>query len=133
MSKIAARIIVLETRIAADTLALAEAKLALAAESLSADVAAGYAVSFKVGRAETRRTVEGVVLGRGTVKDVDSVRVNVGEGLAAELYTIPVSQLLSISAPEKQPSAIAVALGTAAAGEPEVAGADADLLSEVIG
>lgn len=129
MSKIAARILVLETRIAADTATLNDLRLALAAEALSADVAAGYTVSFKIGRADTRRTVEGVVLGRGVIKDVDSVRVSIGEGLEAELFTVPVSQLLSITAPEKQASEAAVLLGTAAAGTSEVD----DLLASVVG
>lgn len=119
VSKIEARITLLTTRIAADTLALAEAKSQLSAASLVSEVAAGYTVTFKVGRAETRREVTGVVQGRGEVKGVDSVRVQSGEGFDIEVYTIKVAELTSIQAPEAQPSAVAVALGEAAAGQSE--------------
>ncbi len=128
MSKIAASIAVIEARIAADTNKLAELKLALAAEGLVAEVGPNYIVEFKVGRAETRRTVEGVVLGRGAVKEVDSVRVTVGEGLEAELYTVPVGQLLAIRKPSQEE--VAEAVGTLeASGQSE----SDDLLSEING
>lgn len=126
-TKIEARILLLTTRIAADTLALAEAQGQLAAASLVNDVAPGWTVSFKVGRAETRREVSGVVLGRGLVKDVDSVRVSIGEGFDAELFTIKVSDLTGIVAPVAAPSAVAVALGEAAAGQSEADALLADL------
>lgn len=119
VSKIEARITLLTTRIAADTLALAEAQAQLSAASLVSEVAAGYTVTFKVGRAETRREVTGVVQGRGEVKGVDSVRVQSGEGFDLEVYTIKVAELTSIQAPEAKPSDIAVALGEAAAGQSE--------------
>lgn len=119
VSKIEARITLLTTRIAADTLALAEAQSQLSAASLVSEVAAGYTVTFKVGRAETRREVTGVVQGRGEVKGVDSVRVQSGEGFDLEVYTIKVTELTSIQAPEAKPSDIAVALGQAAAGQSE--------------
>lgn len=119
VSKIEARITLLTTRIAADTLALAEAQAQLSAASLVSEVAAGYTVTFKVGRAETRREVTGVVQGRGEVKGVDSVRVQSGEGFDIEVYTIKVAELTSIQAPEAQPSAVAVALGEAAVGQSE--------------
>lgn len=119
VSKIEARITLLTTRIAADTLALAEAQSQLSAASLVSEVAAGYTVTFKVGRAETRREVTGVVQGRGEVKGVDSVRVQSGEGFDLEVYTIKVAELTSIKAPEAQPSEAAVILGNAAAGQSE--------------
>lgn len=119
VSKIEARITLLTTRIAADTLALAEAQAQLSAASLVSEVAAGYTVTFKVGRAETRREVTGVVQGRGEVKGVDSVRVQSGEGFDIEVYTIKVAELTSIQAPEAKPSDIAVALGEAAVGQSE--------------
>lgn len=100
MSKIAAAIATVKDQIAKLQEKLAELVKQEAAEALVAVLGAGYVVSFKVGRAETRREVTGVVLGRGLVKDVDSVRVSVGEGLEAELYTVPVTQLLSIEAPD---------------------------------
>lgn len=129
-TKIEARITLLTTRIAADTLALTELQGQLAAAALINDVAAGWTVKFKVGRAETRREVEGVVLGRGEVKGVDSVRVQIGEGLECELFTIKVAELTGITAPEAAPaSEIAVALGTAAAGQSE---AD-ELLNDLVG
>ena len=129
VSKIEARILLLTTRIAADTVALAEAQSQLSAASLVSEVAAGYTVTFKVGRAETRREVTGIVRGRGVVKDVDSVRAEVGEGFDLEVFTIPVAQLLSITKPEAKPSAVAVALGEAATGQSE---AD-ELLSQLNG
>lgn len=119
VSKIEARILLLTTRIAADTVALAEAQSQLSAASLVSEVAAGYTVTFKVGRAETRREVTGVVQGRGEVKGVDSVRVQSGEGFDLEVYTIKVAELTSITAPVAEPSDIAVALGEAAAGQSE--------------
>lgn len=129
-AKIEARILLLTTRIAADTAALTEAQGQLAAASLVNDVSEGWTVKFKVGRAETRREVEGVVLGRGLVKDVDSVRVSIGSGFDAELFTIKVAELTGISGPAAaEPSELAVALGTAAAGQSE---SDA-LLNEVLG
>lgn len=127
--KIQDRINMLTLRIAADTISLAEAKAQLSAASLVSEVAAGYIVTFKVGRAETRREVTGVVQGRGEVKGVDSVRVQSGEGFDIEVYTIKVAELTSIQAPEAKPSDIAVALGEAAAGQSE---AD-ELLNTVLG
>ena len=99
--KITAQITVLETRIAKDTASLADLKRAQAAAELMADVGQGFTVSFKVGRAETRREVTGVVLGRGEVKGVDSVRVQSGEGFDIELHTIKVAELLTVVAPGK--------------------------------
>lgn len=119
MSKIEAQIATLKTRIAADTIKLAELEKQLGSAALLDAVAAGFTVSFKVGRAETRREVSGLVTGRGLVKDVDSVRVEVGEGFDKELFTIKVSDLLSVSEPVSQPSEAAVLLGTAAAGVSE--------------
>lgn len=118
-SKITAAILVLTTRIDADTLKLAELRQQLAAAEQVNDVAQGWTVTFKVGRAETRREVSGLVLGRGLVKDVDSVRVTIGEGFDAELYTVKVAELTGITAPVSEPSAAAVVLGTAAAGQSE--------------
>lgn len=97
--KITAQITVLETRIAKDTASLADLKRAQAAAALMADVGAGFTVSFKAGRAETRREVTGVVLGRGEVKGVDSVRVQSGEGFDIELHTVKVAELLAVEAP----------------------------------
>lgn len=62
-------------------------------------VAAGFTVSFKVGRAETRRELTGVVLGRGEIKGVDCVRVQTGEGFELEVHTVKVAELLTIAAP----------------------------------
>ena len=118
-AKISARILLLTNRIAADTIALAEAQAQLSAASLVSEVAAGYTVTFKVGRAETRREVTGVVQGRGEVKGVDSVRVQSGEGFDLEVYTIKVAELTSITAPVSEPSEAAVLLGNAAAGQSE--------------
>lgn len=131
--KIEARILLLTNRIAADTIALAEAQAQLSAASLVSEVAAGFTVTFKVGRAETRREVTGVVQGRGEVKGVDSVRVQSGEGFDLEVYTIKVAELTSITAPNADkdladlasdvhavnPSAAAVLLGAAAGGVSE--------------
>ena len=97
--KITAKIETLTARIAADTQTIAELRQQLAAAALVNDVAAGYTVTFKVGRAETRREVEGMVLGRGIVKDVDTVRAQVGEGFETEVFNVKVAELLSIKAP----------------------------------
>ena len=97
--KITAQITVLETRIAKDTASLADLKRAQAAAALMADVGQGFTVTFKAGRAETRREVTGVVLGRGEVKGVDSVRVQSGEGFDIELHTVKVAELLAVEAP----------------------------------
>lgn len=128
MSKFAEAIAKQEAVVAAAQQKLADLIQAAAASLLTADVGPGYTVSFKIGRAETRREVTGIVRGRGVVKDVDSVRAEVGEGFDLEVYTIPVAQLLSIVKPEAA-SEIAVALGTAAAGLSE---AD-ELLSQLNG
>lgn len=113
----------------------AQAKLAdllklAGAAALIDKIAAGWSVSFKVGRAETRREVTGVVRGRGLVKDVDSVRVEVGEGFDLEVFTIKVAELTGITEPAAEPaSELAVVLGTTAAGVSE---ADA-LLNDLVG
>lgn len=129
MSKFAEAIAKQEGIVAAAQAKLADLIQAAAASLLTADVGPGYTVSFKIGRAETRREVTGIVRGRGVVKDVDSVRAEVGEGFDLEVFTIPVAQLLSITKPEAKPSAVAVALGEAATGQSE---AD-ELLSQLNG
>lgn len=130
MSKFAEAIAKQEGIVAAAQAKLADLIQAAAASLLTADVGPGYTVSFKIGRAETRREVTGIVRGRGVVKDVDSVRVEVGEGFDLEVYTVAVAQLLSITKPDAAPaSEIAVALGEAAAGQSEAE----ELLSQLNG
>lgn len=85
--------------------AAAQEKLATLIKQASAaalfeSVGPGYTVSFKVGRAETRREVTGTVRGRGLVKDVDSVRVEVGEGFDVEVWTVKVAELTGVTAPD---------------------------------
>lgn len=138
MSKFQEAIIKQEAVVAAALSRLDELRAQAAAAELVDVVGKDFKVSFKVGRAETRREVIGLVLGRGLVKDVDSVRAQVGEGIDCELFTVPVSQLLSITAPSeevKAPSEIAVAMGNAAVGESEApAATDADaLLADLVG
>jgi hypothetical protein len=117
MSKFAEAIAKQEAVVVAAQNKLAELIKASQAAALFDSVAAGFGASFKIGRAETRREVTGVVRGRGLVKDVDSVRVEVGEGFDLEVYTVAVSQLTGITEPAKdEPSAVAVALGEAAVG-----------------
>lgn len=99
--KITAQIATIEARIAKDTASLADLKRAQAAAALMADVGQGFTVTFKAGRAETRREVTGLVLGRGEVKGVDSVRVQSGEGFDIELHTVKVAELLAVVAPGK--------------------------------
>lgn len=127
--KITAQILVLETRIAKDTASLADLKRAQAAAALMADVGQGFTVSFKVGRAETRREVVGLVLGRGEVKGVDSVRVQSGEGFDIELHTVKVAELLTVVAPGAER---AVPDELFQGGAPDKAGDD-DILSTVLG
>lgn len=124
--KITARIAVIETRIAKDTADLAELRGQLAAASLVNEVSQGWTVKFKVGRADTRREVEGEVLGRGLVKDVDSVRVSIGSGFDAELFTVKVSDLTGITAPGNAPT-------EQEQDSEERGSASDDLLSEVLG
>ena len=95
-----------------------------------ADVGAGFTVSFKVGRAETRREVTGEVLGRGEVKGVDCVRVQSGEGFEIELHTIKVAELLSVVAPGEPDVSAADAVKTPEPGAGQVSD---DILAEVLG
>lgn len=97
--KITARINVLATRIAKDNEELTNLQTKLASAELFANVGAGDIVTFKVGRADTRREVSAVVLGRGEVKGVDSVRAVEGEGFAQEIHTVKVAELLSVAKP----------------------------------
>jgi hypothetical protein len=129
MSKFAEAIAKQEAVVAAAQQKLADLIAAAAASLLTADVGPNYVVGFKIGRADTRREVTGVVRGRGVVKDVDSVRVEVGTGFDLEVYTVAVAQLTSIAKPEAEPSAVAVAMGEAATGVSE---AD-ELLSQLNG
>jgi hypothetical protein len=128
MSKFAEAITKQEAVVVAAQAKLADLIAASKAASLFDVVAAGYGASFKVGRAETRREVTGIVRGRGVVKDVDSVRVEVGEGFDLEVYTVAVAQLTSITKPDAEPASdLAVALGNAAAGVSEADQLLADL------
>lgn len=128
MSKFAEAIAKQEAIVAAAQSKLADLIAAAAASLLTADVGPNYIVGFKIGRAETRREVTGVVRGRGVVKDVDSVRVEVGEGFDLEVYTVAVAQLTSITKPDAAPaSEIAVALVVAATGVSEADQLLADL------
>lgn len=128
MSKLQEAIVKQEAVVLAAQAKLADLISASKAAALFDVVAAGYGASFKVGRAETRREVTGVVRGRGLVKDVDSVRVEVGSGLELEVYTVAIAQLTGITEPAaKEPSEAAVVLGTAAAGVSEADQLLADL------
>lgn len=122
--KITAQIATIEARIAKDTASLADLKRAQAAAELMADVGQGFTVTFKAGRAETRREVTGVVLGRGEVKGVDCVRVQSGEGFDIELHTVKVAELLAVEAPGADP---------AEATEPSTVATSDDILAEVLG
>lgn len=128
--KITAQIATIEARIAKDTASLADLKRAQAAAALMADVGQGFTVTFKAGRAETRREVTGVVLGRGEVKGVDSVRVQSGEGFDIELHTVKVAELLAVEAPGADP--LGDLLG-ATTPEANAAAGDDDILAEVLG
>ena len=127
MSKFAEAIAKQEAIVLAAQAKLADLIAAAAASLLTADVGPNYIVGFKIGRAETRREVTGVVRGRGVVKDVDSVRVEVGEGFDLEVYTVAVAQLTSITKPEEQRSAAAIVMGIDAAGVSEADQLLADL------
>lgn len=128
MSKISDAVNVVREQIAKLEAKLADLLKQEAAALLVEHVAAGFIVKFKIGRADTRREVQGEVLGRGEVKGVDSVRVSVGEGLEAQLFTVPVAQLTDIITDKAD--------AVEAVGDPGVtaaAGADADLLADVLG
>lgn len=78
----------------------AEVREAAAAAAFAA-IAAGYVVTFSVGRGDTKREVVGTVIGRGVVNDKDSVKVQVGEGLEASLYTVAVASIASYYNPNE--------------------------------
>lgn len=84
---------------------------------LIASVGKDFVVTFKVGRAETRRELEGVVLGRGEVKGVDCVRVQTGEGFDLEVHTVKVAELLTIKAPVNLREVADATVQAAAAGD----------------
>lgn len=130
MSKYAEAIAKQEAVVIAAQQKLEDLRKAADAALLTAEVGPGYHVSFRIGRADTRREVVGIVRGRGVVKDVDSVRAEVGEGFDLEVYTVPVSLLLSIVKPgelAQEPSAAAVLMGLDAAGVSEADQLLADL------
>lgn len=70
-----------------------------------ASVAVGDVVSFKLGRAETRREVSGQVLFRGVVDGVDVVRVLSGEGAEVAVNQVKVADLTGASKPQAEPEA----------------------------
>jgi len=100
----AEKIAQLEARIAKDTEALAELRKAEAAKAAFANVGAGDTVEFKVGRAETRRTLRGSVIARAVVDSVDVVQVIAGEGLDTAVYRVKVAELVSVNPPAEQPT-----------------------------
>lgn len=128
--KLTKRAALLQERITKDTAELADVHAQLNAAALMGNVGAGWTVSFKVGRDTTRREVVGTVQGRGLVKDVDSVRVISGEGFDAELFTVKVSDLLTVTAPDEGNTSADAAVTAA---EPAVVATSDDLLSEVLG
>ncbi len=69
-----------------------------------AGVAVGDQVSFKQGRAETRRDVTGQVLFRGEVDGVDVVRALVGEGASVAIVQVKVADLLTAFSPAPEAS-----------------------------
>lgn len=95
----------LKARIAKDTETLAELVAAEAAKEAFANVGAGDTVEFKVGRAETRRTLRGSVIARAVVDSVDVVQVIAGEGLDTAVYRVKVAELVSVNAPVAEPVA----------------------------
>lgn len=66
---IAAQITTLETRIAADTTKLDALRIQLEQADLLDAVTVGTVISFKIGRAETRRNVDGTVKAVKTEED----------------------------------------------------------------
>lgn len=89
----------LTQRIAKDQATLAALQSEAAAAAALADVGAGYTVTFALGRAETKRELSGTVLARGLINDKDSVKVLVGEGIDANVYSVAVSTLSAAVAP----------------------------------
>lgn len=87
----------LEQRIAKDTKAVADLRAAEAAKAAFANVGAGDTVEFKVGRADTRRTLRGSVLARAEVEGVDVVQVIAGEGLDTAVYRVKVAELTAVN------------------------------------
>jgi hypothetical protein len=90
----------LEERIKKDTAVLAALQAEAAADAALADVNEGYTVTFDLGRADTKRTLTGKVIARGLINDKDSVKVLVGTGIDANVYSVAVSTLSAAVAPE---------------------------------
>lgn len=115
-SKLSALIATLTARIAADTAKLNEVTVQLEQFDAIAAVGVDSVVLFKVGRAETRRQVQGVVLavktetvaakhdeeGNQTAEayDVRSFKVQYGEDFDAQLAVITESQIEGVVAAE---------------------------------
>lgn len=91
------KIAVLEARIAKDTQSLADLRAAASAAAAFANVGAGDSVSFKVGRAETRREITGQVIARGEVDGVDVVKVLTGTGIDTAVFQVKVSELTAVN------------------------------------
>lgn len=90
------KIAALEARIAKDIQSLADLRDAVAIAAAFANVGAGDGVTFKVGRAETRREISGQVIARGEVDGVDVVKVLSGSGIDTAVYQVKVAELTGV-------------------------------------
>lgn len=95
----AEKIAKLEEQLAALRVKRAEEVSAENAAAALAGVTTGYSVSFELGKGDTKRELFGVVLGRGLNGEVDSVKVQVGDGFDTSVYSIPVAKLTRAAAP----------------------------------
>lgn len=97
--KLAKQVTTLETRIAADTIKLAEVKQEIETSERLSSVTVGTAITAKLGRAETTREVAAVVVG---VKDDEAgarrYKISFGDGFDADVQVIQPSQIVSITA-----------------------------------
>lgn len=80
------------------------------AEAAFASVGTGDVVEFKVGRADTRRTLRGSVLARAEVEGVDVVQVIAGEGLDTAVYRVKVAELTAVNPVPEETDAAAAAV-----------------------
>jgi hypothetical protein len=95
--KLAAQIVTLEKRIAADTAKVEEVKAELEVTERLASVGVGTLIVAKLGRAETARSVDAEVLG---VKDDENgarrYKISFGEGFDADTVVIQPAQIAGI-------------------------------------
>lgn len=93
-----------ESQIKALAAQVAELRAEETKEQALQSIGAGAKVTFKAGRADTLRTVGGVVLAAYDADGKRKVKVLAGEGAEAELFEVAVSALLTAELPVVEPA-----------------------------